>query len=180
MYQLSILPSRLAGALLIISMCFSSCRGSKTLVTSLSNEESKQVGTPVTLRFTDIKGDELNTRSLKGKVVFINFWATWCLPCKVEMPSINKLKESFKGNHEIEFITVDVDGELQKSAAYLDKKGWDLPVFAIREMPANIKLTSIPTTLILNKNGNVASYEAGALNYATTRVKKALEKLIAQ
>jgi thiol-disulfide isomerase/thioredoxin len=61
--------------------------------------------------FTDGNGNTVSLKSLKGKVVFINFWAAGCPPCIHEMPSIKKLKQSFNGNDNIVFLMVDVDAK---------------------------------------------------------------------
>ncbi|MGH2643105.1 MAG: TlpA family protein disulfide reductase, partial [Chitinophagaceae bacterium] len=66
--------------------------------------------------FKDGNGHTFSLSSLKGKVVFINFWATWCPPCRAELPSIKKLYEKFKDNNKIMFLMVDVDEEYKHSS----------------------------------------------------------------
>src|SRR3546814_66534 len=72
--------------------------------------------------FKDESGKTVSLNSLKGNVVFINFWATWCPPCIHEMPSINDLKKSFQGNDKIVFMMVDVDNKIDQSTAFIDRK----------------------------------------------------------
>src|SRR5690606_29413117 len=104
--------------------------------------------------FMDEDGKKVSLESLKGKVVFINFWATWCPPCIHEMPSINKLKQSFDADDEIIFLMVDVDGKLDKSTAFMEKNEYDLTVYAPEsQIPSDFLGRAIPTTVILDKTG---------------------------
>ena len=66
--------------------------------------------------FTNASGTAVSLSSLKGKVVFLNFWATWCPPCIAEMPGINELYKSFSNREDIEFIIVDADGNFLYSS----------------------------------------------------------------
>lgn len=77
--------------------------------------------------FMDSSGQQIDAANLKGKVVFINFWATWCPPCIAEMPSIDKLYQRFRGNDQIVFLMVDVDNQIVKSEAFMVKKNWASP-----------------------------------------------------
>src|SRR5699024_7271228 len=67
------------------------------------------------LNFKDENGNVVSTQSLEGKVVFINFWASWCPPCRAEMPSISNLYEQFKTHPDIAFLMVNL-GETQAKA----------------------------------------------------------------
>ncbi|MBC7654025.1 MAG: TlpA family protein disulfide reductase, partial [Oligoflexus sp.] len=79
--------------------------------------------------FRDENGNVIDLAELKGKVVFINFWATWCPPCIAEMPSINKLQEKFKDNKNFVVLMVDADNKLEKSKKFMTKNGYSLKVF---------------------------------------------------
>src|SRR3546814_399295 len=104
--------------------------------------------------FKDKSGNIISLNSLKGKVVFINFWATWCPPCIAEMPTIQKLYTEFKDNKAVEFIMVDVDNNRTKSQNFMDKRKFDLPVYTpASPIPASYFGGSLPTTILLNKNG---------------------------
>ncbi|MGY0039594.1 TlpA family protein disulfide reductase [Pedobacter sp. NJ-S-72] len=78
------------------------------------------------IKFKDVNGKEIDLGELRGKVVFLNFWATWCPPCLAEMPSVNALHEKFKDDKDVVFILVDADSQLPKAQKFMDKKGYGL------------------------------------------------------
>lgn len=131
------------------------------------------------LIFQDQNGTTLSLNSLKGKVVFINFWATWCPPCIQEMPSINKLKQAFNGNDNIRFLLVDVDANIKKSTAFMAKNQYDLPIYIpASNIPPNFLGDAIPTTVILDKKGDLIARMEGGRDYADPKIIKALTELI--
>lgn len=130
--------------------------------------------------FKDEKGETISLNSLKGKVVFINFWATWCGPCIREMPSINTLKKSFKEKDDIVFLMVDVDGNLKKSSAFMTRYNFDLPVVIPNgNIPSTFLGGAIPTTVVLSKEGEMVARAEGGRDYSSPEIKQFLDKLIA-
>lgn len=116
---------------------------------------------------------------LKGKVVFINFWATWCPPCKAEMPSIQVLKDKFKGNDSVEFMLVEIDGEKEKANTFMKKGKMDLPIYyPDSSIPREWLGGSIPTTVILDKEGNTVAHHAGMADYSKKEVFDFITELI--
>lgn len=129
--------------------------------------------------FKDGDGNEVSLSSLKGKVVFINFWATWCPPCIAEMPTINKLYKKLKNNKDIVFLMVDVDGKKNTSQEFMNKNKFDLPVYtSVGDIPFELLSGSIPTTDIINKEGKLMIRHEGAADYANPEVEKLLRELI--
>ncbi|MFF5380824.1 TlpA family protein disulfide reductase [Pedobacter suwonensis] len=123
-------------------------------------------------------GKQVQLSSLKGKVVFMNFWATWCPPCIAEMPSIGKLQERYKNNEKVAFVMVDVDGNMDSSKAFMKKNSYTLPVFvAMSEIPQDYFSGSMPTTVILDKNVNIAYHHLGGADYSNPEVAAFIEKL---
>ncbi|HUI32579.1 MAG TPA: TlpA disulfide reductase family protein [Dysgonamonadaceae bacterium] len=133
------------------------------------------------ITFQDGNGKTIALNDLKGKVVFINFWATWCPPCIAEMPSINELKAKFNGNENIVFLMVDVDGKHKKAQAFMDKRKFDLPVYVPHsEIPKEYLGGAIPTTIILDKKGAIAARIEGGRDYSAPEILNGLKKLIAE
>ncbi|AIM36691.1 TlpA family protein disulfide reductase [Sphingobacterium sp. SG20118] len=129
--------------------------------------------------FIDENGKDITLSSLKGKVVFINFWATWCPPCIREMPSINSLKESFKDRDDIVFLMVDVDGTMEKSKGFMTENNYNLQVYIPKgEIPSNFLGNAIPTTVILNKNGELVNRMEGGRDYAAPEIIASLNELL--
>lgn len=122
-----------------------------------------------------------DTEQLKGKVLFINFWATWCPPCRAEMPSIQKLYDKFKGDENIEFLIVEIEGDIAGTNTFLEQQKLKLPiVYPNGEIPANWLGGSIPTTVILDKSGKIAAKEEGMYDYSTKEVEEFVRNLINQ
>ena len=117
------------------------------------------------------KGEIVNMNDLKGKVVFINFWATWCPPCIAEMPSIATLYERLKGNSEVVFLIVEIEGESEKANKFMAGKQLNLPVYYPNsQIPKEWLGGSIPTTLIINKHGEIATKHEGLADYSRQEV----------
>lgn len=128
-------------------------------------------------RYNNANGDTVSIASLKNKVVFINYWATWCPPCLAEMPSINKLRQKFKNNTQVLFIMVDVDNDLPKAKTFLQKNNYDLPIYtSINAFPDTLLDGSIPTTLIFGKDGSLKYKHTGAADYNSEKFRDFLDK----
>lgn len=83
------------------------------------NNEPKEATTAAyTMQLKDEKGVNISLEDLKGKVVFINFWATWCPPCIAEMPTIQTLYENFKNDDEVKFLILEVEDNQEKAKSY--------------------------------------------------------------
>ncbi|WP_432714522.1 TlpA family protein disulfide reductase [Pedobacter sp.] len=131
------------------------------------------------MQFKDGKGNVVDLGDLKGKVIFVNFWATWCPPCLAEMPAVSKLYERFKDRKEVVFLLVDADGDLSLSQKFMDKKAYQMPLYAqISDIPNSIYKGSLPTTVVFDKDGRVAYHGEGAANYADQKFIDFIEKLI--
>lgn len=120
----------------------------------------------------DLAGKNVSFNNYKGKVLFINLWATWCGPCRAEMPGIQSLSEKLKGE-QVEFIMLSVDKEaaLPKVKSYLENNQFTFPVFMPHEyLPEQFQVPSIPTTFIVSKNGKILMKEVGTRNYDTSKM----------
>lgn len=133
------------------------------------------------LKFKDENGKTISLHSLKGKVVFINLWATWCPPCIHEMPSINDLRKTFKDNKDLVFLMVDVDGKIEKSKEWMKKKKFDLPVYVPDgEIPRELFSGSIPTTIIVDKQNKIIGRQVGGADYSSQEMADLINKLLSE
>lgn len=118
--------------------------------------------------FQDAEGNVLSTNDLKGKVVFINFWATWCPPCRAEMPSLNNLYNQFKHDARFVFLFINEDDDPVRAKAYMQKNGWDMPlVFRTTPVPSTIFSGTLPTTVVLDAMGIIVMKHQGIAAYDT-------------
>jgi len=132
----------------------------------------------VSFSYYDASGQQVSISALKGKVVFINFWATWCPPCRAEMPSLNALYNKFKGDDRYVFLFISEDEDLSKAKTYLQKEGFDIPLASSTgTVPSQIYSGTLPTTIVLNKDGQVVLKKEGIGAYNTPAFIKQLKDL---
>jgi thiol-disulfide isomerase/thioredoxin len=113
------------------------------------------------------KGEMISLADLKGKVVFLNFWAIWCPPCIAEMPSIQILNEKFKNDDEVVILTVEIEGKQDRVNQFLTRKNLNIPVyFPNSSIPSALFKGDLPTTIILDKEGNIAHTTIGLADYS--------------
>lgn len=129
--------------------------------------------------FKDEAGNVIDLSDLKGKVVFVNFWATWCPPCIAEMPSINKLQAQFKDNKDFVVLMVDADNQPDKSIKFMSKRNFDLKVFTpASQIPNELLGNSLPTTVVLNKKGEIVFRHEGGADYTNKEFINFIQKLV--
>ncbi len=129
--------------------------------------------------FRDESGNIISTNDLKGKVVFINFWATWCPPCRAEMPSLNEMFNKLKDDNRYVFLFINEDEDLTKATSYLQKNNFAMPVITrAGQIPAQIFSGTLPTTVVLNKEGKIVMKKEGLANYNNNDFLKQLEDLL--
>ena len=129
----------------------------------------------------EIEGGMLDVEELKGKVVFINFWATWCAPCVAEMPSIEKLYAKYEGNPDIAFLIINVEGPQEKKVAkFINKKDYTFPVYFPNstQIPKVYKSNGIPTTFVVDKEGYISYKKVGMANYDSDGFVKFIDRLL--
>jgi thiol-disulfide isomerase/thioredoxin len=129
----------------------------------------------------DLDGKKIHMSELKGKVIFLNLWATWCGPCRVEMPSIQNLYNSVDKD-KIAFVMLSLDQEDQqgKITQYIKGKGFTFPVYVpASPLPKLLRVNSIPATFIIGPDGKVASKKIGMANYDTAEMREFLKDLAA-
>ena len=117
----------------------------------------------------DQDGKPINLSDYHGKVVFLNFWATWCPPCQREMPEIQKLFEKYKDSDDVAIVTVVMPGgrEINSSEikAFLEEKDFTMPViFDDGRLNSDYQITSLPTTYMLDRDGNKYGSVVGQLS----------------
>lgn len=127
---------------------------------------------------TDQYGNTHTLSDYKGKTVFLNFWATWCPPCRAEMPDIQRIYETYSTEGDDALIVLGVAGPDQGSEKseeeikkFLEDNGYTYPVLmdTTGEQFANYGVYSLPTTFMIDRDGNVFGYASGQLNEDTMK-----------
>jgi thiol-disulfide isomerase/thioredoxin len=128
----------------------------------------------------DLKGRIVNIEALKGKVVFLNLWATWCGPCRAEMPTIEALYNSVdKEKVAFVMLSLDTPENFNKVVKYVNDKEFTFPVYVVdKGLTTQLQVPSIPTTFIIGKDGNIKRKEIGTANYDTPKFKQFLNSLV--
>ena len=119
-----------------------------------------------------------NFSDSKDRVVFINFWATWCPPCIAEMPSLQSLYNDY--NDKVLFLFVTND-DFKTVEGFKKKKGFNFEVFnPLNDSPEALTTKYIPRTFIINKEGKIVVDESGALDWNSEKVRQQLNALLAE
>ena len=121
----------------------------------------------------------VDVSALQGKVVFVNFWATWCPPCQAEMPSINSLYDTYRNDTNIVFLVVDADGDMTKSGEFMAKHDYQMPLYvAVGNVSKELFDGSMPTTSVIDKSGRLALNHVGAADYNSAKMHRFIDLLI--
>jgi thiol-disulfide isomerase/thioredoxin len=132
---------------------------------------------PHNLPMVTLDGKAVNLSDLKGKVVFVNLWASWCPPCRAEMPGIEALYKKVDKS-KVAFVMLSLDDNAAKARKFVQAQGYTFPVYLrTGNLPAPFDSNSIPSTVILGPDGQVAARHDGMAEYDTPEFKAALDKL---
>jgi thiol-disulfide isomerase/thioredoxin len=149
--------------------------------TAIANEEAPRIGyLAPNFRLTNLHGEEVSMASLEGKVVLVNFWATWCGPCRDEMPSMETLYHDYKGKgFEILAISSDMDGA-PAVQPFVKKLGLSYPILLDTDFRVDDKylIQSVPTTVLVDKNGFITRRVVGGRNWSNPESRDLIEKLL--
>lgn len=172
-----------AGTLLLIACNNSqtSDSGNRPSTDTIVEETAVVKQDDVSALFKTETGEVIDTRDLVGKVVFINFWATWCPPCVKEMPSIQSLYNKFKDNKEVVFLIVDVESDVEGTKQFLVDNKLTLPIsYRDGNIPEEWLGGAIPTTVILDKKGKIAARQEGMYDFSTKESADFIQNLVDQ
>lgn len=117
-----------------------------------------------------INAPNTNLKNLKGnKLIFLNFWGTWCPPCREEWPTIQKLYDSKKG--KIDFVLIAMQDEEEKVVKFMKDNNYSVPVYIAQSPISNTVLPKVfPTTFLLDKNGRILLKEDASKDWNSKSV----------
>ena len=116
------------------------------------------------IELEQLDGTRINWTDYKNKVVFINFWATWCKPCIQEMPTIAKAKQQLEEQDVVFLFPSNESADLIRN--FKEKRGFDFDFVQVQNMEA-LNIQALPTTYIFNQQGELVFSEAGFRDWST-------------
>ncbi|GAA0961702.1 TlpA disulfide reductase family protein [Actinocorallia libanotica] len=136
---------------------------------------------PAAVKGETLEGEQLDLASYDGKVVVVNFWASWCGPCRAEAPALEATYQENKD--EVAFLGVDIKDTRDGAKAFVRKYGNSYPSLfdpegKITQSFSSVNPGALPTTLILDREGRVAVQFPGMVSKA--RLDPALAKIVAE
>ena len=131
------------------------------------------------LLFNDLEGNEFSLRDFEDKVLFINYWATWCNPCLAEMPNMAELYNQYKENDNIVFLYLSKE-DADTIIDYIPKDDslGQLPIYKVVTDDDLFSTRGIPTTFIVNRNGEIVIKDVGSAVWNDQSVIDYLDKLL--
>jgi cytochrome c biogenesis protein CcmG, thiol:disulfide interchange protein DsbE len=131
-------------------------------------------------KLKDVKGDEISLASLRGKVVFLNIWATWCAPCREEMPSIESLYNDFKANKDFVVLAVSQDTDGATVRPFIEQNHLQFTVLLDprNEVGERYDVNGIPETFIIGRDGRIVAHHVGPYDWSNGDIREALQELI--
>jgi peroxiredoxin len=119
----------------------------------------------VDFKLKDLDGNEVSLSDLKGKKVFLNFWATWCPPCKEEMPEMEKLYQETKDS-DLVIVAIDIGESLSTVKPFIESNKYNFKVLidSDQSVANQYNISATPTSYFIDEDGNIISKNVGAMN----------------
>jgi thiol-disulfide isomerase/thioredoxin len=152
-----------------------------SLIQCQRNQKVAKVGEPVSdVALIDERENKLNLSDLKGSVVFVNFWASWCPPCIEEIPSIEALFRSLSGEQNFKMITILYRDDMDRITKSAREQGYTFPIYRDPDSSAaqQFGITGVPETFIIDKKGILRDKVIGPYNWDSPAVTGTLLQLI--
>ncbi len=127
---------------------------------------------------TSLSGETISSKDFKGKITMLNFWATWCPPCRAEMPSIERLYAATKGT-KFQIVAVNAAERRSQVSDFIGKNKYTFPIYIDENgsLTGAFAARALPTTYFINKEGKFIAYRAGALEYDHPKLIALLKEL---
>ena len=126
---------------------------------------------------TDINGKSHTLSAYKDKVFLLNFWASWCPPCREEMPSMQKMYDTWDKNKFI-LLAVNVDEGREKAKEFAQKNGYTFPILidSERKVSKNYEVSGIPTTYLIDEKGRILQRVVGSRHWSLEEIQRMIKK----
>lgn len=144
-----------------------------------ASDPNGQAKGPLDYTLTALEGQPLALPGLKGKVIVMDFWATWCRPCRQQHPLYEKVKEKFAAQKDVVFLAVNADEDRSAVQPFIAEQKWTNRIYFEDGLSNRLQVTSLPTTIIFNKRGELVARLNGFVperfvDMLTERINEAL------
>lgn len=146
------------------------------------SEVAEEIGAPK-LDIRDVRtGQALDLSQLRGKVVFVNFWASWCPPCKEEMPSIEALHRGLLNNDAFMMVTILYKDDVKTAADYMHAYSYTFPLFTDNDgnSAKRYGVTGVPETYIIDKKGALRKRVIGPADWNSSEARTFINSLLSE
>jgi thiol-disulfide isomerase/thioredoxin len=162
----------IAGLFIVGLVCL--CAG-KTIAMGKAPDLSKETDEAIDFELMDLQGRVHTLSEYKGKIVFLNFWASWCGPCRAEMPSLQKLYESWDKTRFI-MLAVNVGENEDRVEKFARENGYTFPILLDLEskVAAKYLVRGIPITFLINEKGMIIAKLPGSREWTLEEIQAIL------
>lgn len=130
---------------------------------------------PIKFELKDADGNEVALSQFSGKVVVLNFWASWCRPCAYEMPALDKFNTENSGD-DLAVVAVALDRNFAASKNFMQSKGYSIPYYQpAGNIPSQFGVSAIPVTFVINPKGEIISTYTGMTDFGAKHFQKTIE-----
>jgi len=154
---------------------------SEDLFKKLNIERPKEKVPAPNFTLEDLNGRKVGLKGLKGKVIFLNFWATWCAPCVQEMPTMEKLHKTF-GQKGLTVLAVNYREDAKEVKKFFSK--YKLTFIALLDLDGKVseryRTWGLPVTVIINKRGEIVAKVIGSRDWHSPDAKEFFRRLLAE
>jgi len=143
-------------------------------------DPNAEVSDPMQFTISSLDGSPLRLASLKGKVIVLDFWATWCGPCRAQHPLYEEVRKRFGDRDDIVFLPINTDEDTSAVKPFIEQNKWGRAIWFEDGLGSLLRVSSIPTTIIIDKQGKIFTRMNGFVpekfvDQLTERIKEALD-----
>jgi thiol-disulfide isomerase/thioredoxin len=126
----------------------------------------------------DLHGEELDLSDLSGRIVVVNFWASWCKPCRTELPVFDAWHREIPAD-EVAFAAISIDQDVRKARRFVEREGLQLPVYhdGSDGLARELDLPYLPCTYLIDQAGRVVLVSSGATEEKLAELRRAIDGL---
>lgn len=126
-----------------------------------------------------LAGHSLQLSSLQGKVVLLNFWGIWCIPCRKEVPELQKMYEELR-DRGLQIVGIEVGDEIETARKYVAQQALSYPIILSETIAADYDIEVFPTNVIIDRAGRIRHREEGYDDGTTQLLRGIIEQLLGQ